>query len=102
MFSMLNRHKITLPRDITMLIRGIVVIAGLLEEINPKISLMVVLKNHIDVSKSINKETITKYLLKSAKSGADLMLIPNETLTILRGINSGELRCKCCKRCFKF
>ena len=92
MFSMLNRHKITLPRDITMLIRGIVVIAGLLEEINPKISLMVVLKNHIDVSKSINKETITKYLVKSAKSGADLMLIPNEALTILRGINSGDLR----------
>ena len=92
MFSMLNRHKITLPRDITMLIRGIVVIAGLLEEINPKISLMVVLKNHIDASKSINKETITKYLVKSAKSGADLMLIPNEALTILRGINSGDLR----------
>ena len=92
MFSMLNRYKITLPRDITMLIRGIVVIAGLLEEINPKISLMVVLKNHIDVSKSINKETITKYLVKSAKSGADLMLIPNEALTILRGINSGDLR----------
>ena len=89
---MLNRHKITLPRDITMLIIGIVVIAGLLEEINPKISLMVVLKNHIDVSKSINEETIAKYLLKSAKSGADLMLIPNEALTILRGINSGDLR----------
>ena len=92
MFLMLNRHKITLPKDITMLIRGIVVIAGLLEEINPNISLMVVLKNHIDVSKSINKETITKYLVKSAKSGADLMLIPNEALTILRGINSGDLR----------
>ena len=92
MFMMLNRHKITLPRDITMLIRGIVVIAGLLEEINPKISLMVVLKNHVDISKTINKDSVDKYLIKSLKSGADLMLIPNETLTLLKGINTGDLR----------
>ncbi len=92
MFLMLNRHKITLPRDITMLIRGIVVLAGLLEEINPKLSLMIVLKNHIDISKTINKDTIKKYLVKSAKSGADLMLIPNEALTLLKGINTGDLR----------
>ena len=92
MFMMLNRHKITLPRDITMLIRGIVVIAGLLEEINPKISLMVVLKNHVDISKTINKDSIDKYIIKSLKSGADLMLIPNETLTLLKGINTGDLR----------
>ena len=92
MFSMLNRHKITLPRDITMLIRGIVVIAGLLEEINPKISLMVVLKNHVDLSKTINKDSISKYIVKSVKSGADLMLIPNEALTMLKGINTGDLR----------
>ena len=92
MFLMLNRHKITLPRDITMLIRGIVVLAGLLEEINPKLSLMIVLKNHVDISKSLNANTIKKYLLKSAKSGANLMLIPNEALTMLKGINAGDLR----------
>ena len=92
MFLMLNRYKITLPRDITMLIRGIVVLAGLLEEINPKLSLMIVIKNHIDISKTINKDTIKKYLVKSAKSGADLMLIPNEALTLLKGINTGDLR----------
>ena len=92
MFLMLNRHKITLPRDITMLIRGIVVLAGLLEEINPKLSLMIVIKNHIDISKTINGETIKKYLLKSAKSGANLMLIPNEMLTLLKGVNTGDLR----------
>ena len=77
---------------IGILIRGIVVLAGLLEEINPKLSLMVVLKNHIDISKSINPNTIKRYLLKSAKSGADLMLIPNEALTMLKGINTGDLR----------
>lgn len=91
-FKMLNSNQITLPRDITMLIRGIVVLAGLLEEINPKLSLMVVLKNHINISNSFNSDTVKKYLLKSVKSGADLMLIPNEALTILKGINSGDLR----------
>lgn len=92
MFLMLNRNKIALPRDITMLIRGIVVIAGLLEEINPKLSLIVVLKNHIRSNNVINSVDIKKYLMKSFKSSTDLMLIPNEALTLLKGVNAGDLR----------
>lgn len=92
MFAMLNDNRIILPRDITMLLRGIIVIAGLLEEINPKISLIQVLQNRYTADKIINKDNVKKYVTKSVKSGMDLMLIPKEVLSTLKGINTGELR----------
>ncbi len=92
MFTMLNKEKIILPRDISMLLRGIVVIAGLLEEISPEISLMEVLKNYFPPEDLITTDSVKKYATSLVKSSADLMLIPKELLQTLKGINTGELR----------
>lgn len=92
LFSMLNDNKIILPKDITMLLRGIVVIAGLLEEIDPSVSLMQVLQTHFDPGDIITFDKLKKYATTVARSGADLMIIPKEALTLLKGINTGELR----------
>ena len=40
----------------------------------------------------MNKDNLEEFALSSIKSGANLLLIPNEALTTLKGINSGELR----------
>ena len=92
MFTMLNEEKIILPRDISMLLRGIVVIAGLLEEISPEISLMEVLKNYFRPEDLITTDNVKKYATSLVNSSAALMLIPKELLQTLKGINTGELR----------
>ena len=92
MFELLNSNSITLPKDISMLIRGIVVIEGVLEEINPNINLMQVLKNRVKTKNFITKEYIEKNALKLLQNSNSLCSIPNEALTLLKGVNNGELR----------
>lgn len=92
MFAMLSSNNITLPKDITMLIRGIVVIEGVLKEMSPSINLMQILKTHVKPGKVMTKEKIDSFLSKGIQSGTDLVYIPNELLTFLQGVNSGELR----------
>ena len=92
LFSLLHANKISLPKDISMLIRGIVVLEGLLEEINPKLSLMQVLKNRIKGRDLITKEEVIKNVVNVLENGKDLASIPSEALNTLKGINNGELR----------
>ena len=92
MLGLLQENAITLPRKITMLIRGIVVLEGTLEEVCPDISLLEVLKSRFDYSKVMTKERIHHFAYQSLRSGEGLMFLPNELLTTLKGINSGELR----------
>ena len=92
-FILLRRNQITLPKEITMLVRGIVVMEATLEKISPNINLIQVLTTKINPKSSIfNEKRLEQFALSSLKSGADLFLIPNEALTTLKGINSGELR----------
>ena len=90
--SLLQSNNITLPKEITMLVRGIVVLEGTLEEISPDINLIRVLQNRFQYSSLLSKDKIRDVVLNSVKSGASLMVLPNEALTTLKGINSGELR----------
>ena len=93
MFVLLRRNEITLPKEITMLVRGIVVLEGTLEKVSPNINLIEVLEKKVNPKEAlINKDKLGEFALSSIKSGADLLLIPNEALTTLKGINSGELR----------
>lgn len=92
-FILLRRNEITLPKEITMLIRGIVVLEGTLEKISPNINLLEILEAKVNPKEALfNKDKMTDFALSSIKSGANLLLIPKEALTTLRGINSGELR----------
>lgn len=92
MFELLNSNQITLPRDITLLMRGIVVLEGLLEELAPTISLMTVLKNRLRKENIVSREQVIKALTVGIQNGTDLFSIPSEALSLLKGINSGELR----------
>lgn len=92
MFELIHSNQIRLPFDISMLVRGIVVLEGVLEEICPSISLIQVLQNRLKIQDILTKENTQKFLLQGFKNAKDLVSIPSETLTILKGINNGELR----------
>ncbi len=76
MFSMLHNNDIKLPKDISMLVRGIVVLEGTLEEIDSTISLMQVLKNRFNTSKIMSKEKIESGLVKILENSDSLVSMP--------------------------
>ncbi|MBO5139006.1 MAG: AarF/ABC1/UbiB kinase family protein [Bacilli bacterium] len=90
--KILSNNSISLPRDVMMLIRGIVVLEGLLRDISPNIDLMRVLKNRVNIDDIISKEKVKKQIINSFKSGIDLTMIPKETLSLIKAINNGEVR----------
>lgn len=92
MLAMLSNNHIVLPRDITMLMRGIIVIEGVLKEVSPKINLIQILSTYIEPNRTIDKDKVNKFLKKSVSSGSELVYLPNEILSFLKGVNSGELR----------
>ena len=93
MFILLRQNEITLPKEITMLIRGIVVLEGTLEKISPNINLINVLEKKVEPQDVLlDKEKVSSFALSTVKSGANLLLLTSEALTTLKGINNGELR----------
>lgn len=91
MYKLLQKNNIKLPKDITMLIRGITVLEGTLEAINPNINLLQVLKNRISFKDFINKEDIELGLLNVLKSFESFTELPNETLHFIKGVNEGTV-----------
>ena len=90
--AMLSNNHISLPKDVTMLMRGIIVLEGVLRSISPKINLMQILSTHIKPHNTFDEEKAKKFLQKASQSGTDLVYLPNEMLSFFKGINSGELR----------
>lgn len=93
MYELLDNSHIILPSDITMLTRGILVIAGLLEEICPEISLITVFKNYYlsNINEYINSDKLKKSLVSSYFNVNSLFNIPSEMLSTLKGINNDEM-----------
>lgn len=90
--AMLSNNHISLPKDVTMLMRGIIVLEGVLRCVSPNINLMQILGTHIKPNDMLNKDKAKKLLQKGIESGTDLVYLPNEMLSFLKGVNSGELR----------
>ena len=90
--AMLSNNHISLPKDVTMLMRGIIVLEGVLRSVSPSINLMQILSTHIKPGNIFDSDKAKKIVQKAAQSGTDLVYLPNEMLSFLKGINSGELR----------
>ena len=96
-YAMLKDNDIKLPKDITMLIRGIIVIEGLLKELNPEISLFVVLANKVkemEIEKIKNGEYLKTAIKQTVATTENMAKIPEEILKITRNINNGEVKAK--------
>lgn len=91
--KLLSSNGITLQKDITMLVRGIIVIEGTLELISPNISLIDVFSNRLANSTSIiNKDNISKEVLTIVKSMKDLTSIPHDIHNTLNEITNGDVK----------
>lgn len=96
-YAMLKDNDIKLPKDITMLIRGIIVIEGLLKELNPEISLFVVLANKVkerEIEKIKSGEYLKTTIKQAVATTENITKIPEEILKITRNINNGEVKAK--------
>jgi ubiquinone biosynthesis protein len=94
MFNMLQNNNIRLDKNITMLIRGIGVIEGMLEIVSPDISLLEVLANKIkedSLNEIFNKDNAIKLGQDIINNSNSIIKIPNETLKLLNAINRGEV-----------
>lgn len=95
LMSILSRHRISIPRNVTMLIRGIVVLEGTLEVVSPDINLMQVLENRVknfNIKEIINKENILKEAGHLANSLGSLNRIPSEIHSLIKSVNRGETK----------
>ncbi len=90
--AMLSNNHISLPKDVTMLMRGIIVLEGVLRTVSPEINLMQILSTHISSSNYFDKDKVKNFLEKGIENGSNLVCLPNEMLSFLKGVNSGELR----------
>ena len=93
MYDLFNSSNIVLPSDITMLLRGIIIIAGLLEEICPNINLITVFRNYYfsNLSEYINSEKLKTEIISAILNANSLVNIPNEMLSTLKSINNDEM-----------
>ena len=97
MFLMLQKNKLVLDNDVTMLIRGISIIEGVLEEIDSNINLVEVLTNKIekDNLKEISSLDNIKKISKNVINSADgLVKLPGEVSNLITSINNGEIKFK--------
>ena len=92
--DILKNNNILLPTNIVNLGRGIVILEGVLKELDPKINLFRVLKNYLKLNKDtlFTKEELNKKILTTLNDASDLTKVPNELLTFLRAVNNGEAK----------
>ena len=97
MFKMLQNNNLILDHDVTMLIRGIGILEGVLEKLDSSISLVQVLKEHVLDSEVLNISS-TDFLKKVGKTvyknGKSLINFPSEAESLLREIKDGNFKFK--------
>lgn len=96
MINMLKNNNLRLDKDVTMLIRGIGVIEGVLETLNPKLNLIGVFtqKEEQEVTNLFSRSAIKNMEKNIIKSSKSLAQIPNELLTFINELNNGENKFK--------
>lgn len=95
MLNMLGDNKIVLPEDITMLVRGIVVLEGTLEVVSPNINLLEVFKarvKKVDLKKIISKDKLSTLALNTLTSANDLIKLPEDLHRFLKETSEGETK----------
>lgn len=97
MFKMLQENNLILDHNVTMLIRGIGVIEGVLNSLDPTISLTSVLKDKVienEKKNLLSGETLKNIEKKVLRSSKSLINIPTETESLLKYIRQGDFKFK--------
>lgn len=95
LLTLLGDNGITLPEDITMLVRGIVVLEGTLEIVSPDINLMEVFENRIrngNIKEYLTKERLNKEIAHGINSLLSLNRLPNDLHKLFKDMVRGETK----------
>ena len=90
-FEIVKRNNIQLPSELTALIRGLVILEGVVAEVDPELEIISVVigfvksKNKLAILKELNKEEL---VISTYKFARDTMRIPSKTLELLTNINN--------------
>ena len=97
MFKMLQENNLILDHNVTMLIRGIGVMEGVLNSLDSTISLTSVLKDKVienEKKNLLSGETLKNIEKKVLRSSKSLINIPTETESLLKYIRQGDFKFK--------
>lgn len=95
LLNLLGNNGITLPKDITMLVRGIVVLEGTLETVSPSINLLQVFENrvkNISLKELLSKDNLLKETGHIMSSIGSLNRLPYDLHTFFKGVSRGETK----------
>ena len=95
LMNLFVNNGLTVPHDITMLIRGIVVVEGTLETIDPQISLLQVIKNRLaghTMKELLDKDNIQKEVVDTVSGLSKLHKIPGDLHIFLKEASNGNIK----------
>lgn len=93
--EVLNQHHISIGSGLTMLIRGVVTIEGVLRDISPETDFMTVFSNHVR-QRSVTKDKITEELkragVESMHVAKRMIRLPGNLLDLIRMFTKGQTK----------
>ncbi len=95
LIDILGKNRIKIPKDITMLVRGIVVLEGTLEVVSPSINLMQVFENRVkqdSLSNIFNKDSFVKEAGHLVSSLGSLNRLPYDLHTFFKSTTRGDTK----------
>ncbi len=95
LFKLTKKYKIKIPKNITMLSRGVLIIEGLLNELSPDINLMAVLKGRVSnniFKELLDKNNIEKNIKNTITTTQSIVELPKETLDLVKMISRGNAK----------
>lgn len=95
LIDILGSNGIKIPKDITMLVRGIVVLEGTLEVVNPEINLMQVFESKVknnSLKKIFNEDNIAKEAGHFLSSLGSLNRLPYDLHTFFKSTTRGDTK----------
>ena len=95
MFEITRKNKIQLPKELVILVRGLMILEGVLAEVDPEIEIASVVGSYVksrdlfSIVKGIDKEQM---FLEIYGFTRDLSRIPTRTIEVLNKIANGKVR----------
>lgn len=94
-FEIVRENNIQFPKELTSLVRGLVILEGVMVEVDPEVDILSLVisfissRNKSDIFKDLTKEEI---ILKLYEIIRDSTRIPSKTLQVLNNIESGRAK----------
>ncbi len=95
MFIILQNNHLMLDKDVTLLVRGIIIIEGVLKNLDPTISLYTILEESILYSNTTKKQifdNLKDVNKKISQCGNSLISLPKELNNLIKDLNNGKIK----------